>query len=108
MKIRLQFGLIEPHRDIDWWQKVTDFPHFVLYKGDKWQFEMYGTDPFQNIDYVCYFSPVRKDDPLYTSQNYESLESLLNPGYGNKCECGARYSSFEWDHMRFCPLWKKW
>jgi hypothetical protein len=108
MKIRLQFGLIEPHRDINWYQTITDFPHFVLYKGDKWQFEMYGSDPFQNIDYVCYFSPVRKDNPLYTSQAYENIDQLINPGWGTKCECGAIYTSAPQIHMFFCPLWKKY
>lgn len=108
MRLSLQFGLIEPARDVNWWQKIEDFPKLVLYKNLKWEFIMYAEDSTHKVEYICHFSEVPTYDPTWHATTYESIDHLLNDGYGPKCECGAIYSGFAWDHMRMCPKWVKW
>jgi hypothetical protein len=108
MKLKLQFGLNEPAREVNWWQQVTDFPHLVLYKNKKWQFEMYGPDQTNQVDQICYFSEVASYDPNWYATTYQDISGWLDNGYGAKCECGAIYTSFPQAHMFFCPKWSKW
>ena len=107
MKLRLQFGLSEPPREVSWWQKIQDFPSLVDYKGLKWEFIVYGDDPTKQVDYICNFSEVPTYDPNYSATTYVNIDHLLNAGYGS-CTCGAIYSSFPWAHMLYCFKWKKW
>lgn len=107
MKLKMHFGLNEPARIINWWQTIKDFPPLVLYKKKKWEFAIYDTDQSKQVDYICHFSPLQTYDPNWHATTYVDIDYLFNTGYG-KCECGAEYTSFPWDHMKFCPKWTKW
>lgn len=108
MKLRLQFGLAEPPREITWWQGVKDFPNLVLYKKKKWEFVMYAADTANQVDYICNFSEIQNYNPNWHATTYTDIDHLFNVGYGSKCECGAFYSSFPWDHLKYCPKYTKW
>lgn len=108
MKLRLHFGLAEPPREINWWQHVQDFYPLVLFKGKKWEFTMYKEDQHNPDILMCYFSEIQTYDPNWHSTTYYNIDSLLNTGYGSKCECGAVYTSFPQAHMFYCPKWTKW
>lgn len=106
MKLGLRFGALEPQRNINWRQQVTDFPYLVLYKGNKYEFIMYGDDNTKQVDYICHFGELKSTNPAW-NKKFEDISRYLDDG-PNKCECGAIYSSFPWDHMRFCKQWSKW
>lgn len=108
MKLRLQFGLIEPKRDINWWKRPEDFPHLVMYKNKKWQFAMILDDPTHKVDHVCVFEEVQKWDAAWHATTYEEVDHLFDTGFGGRCECGAVYTSFPDIHMFYCPKWSKW
>jgi hypothetical protein len=108
MKLSLHLGLAAPRRTVYWWSTIGDFPTFVLYKGSKFEFAGYKKDPLDQFDYICYFSEVYKTDTNY-SKDYKDIDYLFNKDSDlNRCDCGAEFSSFSWDHMRFCQLWKPW
>jgi hypothetical protein len=108
MKLSLHLGLAEPRRTVYWWSPIANFPTFILYKGNKFELVGYQKDNFDQIDYNCYFIEVHKADPNYR-KDYMNIDYLLNKDNDlNKCDCGAEFSSFPWDHMRFCQSWKPW
>lgn len=69
---------------------------------------MYQEDTTKQVDYICYFSEVKIYVPNFSATTYENIDHLFNTGYGPKCDCGAIYTSFPWDHMKMCPKWTKW
>jgi hypothetical protein len=107
MRFRCHFGLNEPPRECAWWKPIQEFPPLVKFKGTKYEFVMWGPDPTNQVDYILHFSQMATYDPNWHATVYEDIDHLFF-GYGQTCECGAIYSSFPWDHMRFCRLWTKW
>lgn len=107
MKLTLQFGFNEPKRQISWWQEVGDFPHLVLYKGKKWEFIMYQEDPAKQVDHIFFFGEIQNYDPNWYATTYVDIDKYINDGAGDKCDCGAIYTSFKDKHMFFCPKWVK-
>ena len=108
VKLKLTFGFTGPSLNVKWWQGIRDFPNLVTYKGKKWEFVVYNTDDSNQVDYICMFSEVGSFDPNYYSTTYSDIEVMFGTSWGSQCECGAQYSSFPWDHMRFCNKWSKW
>ena len=108
MKLKLQFGYNEPKRDVNWYGQITSFPSLVLYKGKKWEFVVYQDDPTKEADHIFIFGELHGYDPQYNSPDFQNIDHMFDSGYSGKCECGAAYSNFKWDHMRFCPKWSKW
>lgn len=106
MKLKLQFGQFEPKRELNWWQGVRDFPNLVLYKSKKWEFFMYDQDPSMQCDYICYFSEINPQNPIWNNR-FQDIDPLFETGWGGKCECGAAYTSFPNAHMFFCRKWTK-
>jgi hypothetical protein len=93
---------------MQWWQSIKDFPVLVLFKSKKWEFAMYSPDSTNRVAYICYFSEVKSFDPNFYATTYVDItDTILGIGW-DKCECGAIYSSFPWDHMRFCKKWIPW
>lgn len=107
MRLSLKFGMAEPTRQCNWWQHITKFPYLVLYKGRKYEFVMYDEDPSGQVDYICRFSEVPSYDPNWHATIYQDIDHLFDEGYGEKCACGAAYTSFPQIHMFFCPKWSK-
>lgn len=106
MKLTLKFGLYNPPRMANWWDDITKFPSLVLYKGKKWEFVIYDHDPSGETAWICIFSEIAMHDTNWYSMDYVDIDHLLHNVSG--CDCGAQYTSFSWDHMRFCPKWSKW
>ena len=77
MKLKLQFGLAEPARLVNWWQTITDFPTLVLYKNKKWEFVMYGPDQTRQVEHICYFSEIATTNPLWHNMGYQDIEPLM-------------------------------
>jgi len=107
MKLSLHFGLTEPKRTIYWHGEIGEFPTLILFKGSKWEFVLYQRDDTGVVDYICNFSEVPPYDPNFHATTYKNIDHLFE-SYGRKCECGAIYTSFPWDHMRMCPKWERW
>jgi hypothetical protein len=107
MKLVLQFGPLEPKREVNWWQAVQDFPSLVIHKNKKWEFVMYQEDPLRNVDYICYFSEINTFDPNYHAVTYKNIDEMFDTSWGSRCECGAIYTSFKDHHMFFCPKWTR-
>ncbi len=108
MKLKIQFGINEPKREVNWWQGIKEFPSLVLYKGNKWEFVMYDKDPTMQCDYICIFSEIQSYNPTWHATTYQNIDYLFEAGWGGKCECGAAYTSFPNGHMFMCKKWTKW
>lgn len=87
---------------------MADFPTLVMYKGKKWEFEMYAPDKTNQVEHICYFSEVASYNPNWYANTYVDISNLLSNGSSAGCECGAIYTSFPNAHMFFCPRWTKW
>ena len=107
MRLKIQFGLVEPEREVEWWQRVEDFPHLVIFKGVKWEFIAILDDPMKKADHICVFSQVKSYDPAWNATTYEDIDRMFNTGYGDRCECGSIYTSAPMIHMFYCPKWRK-
>lgn len=106
MKLKLQFGLSEPKREVSWWKPIKDFPYLVLYRSTKWEFVTYDKDSTGQVDYLCIFSEVLPNDPNWHG-TFEDISHMFD-SYGKRCECGAIYTSFPNFHMFFCSKYTKW
>lgn len=108
MKLRVELGYSGYKKEFNWWKPLDDFPHVVSHNGVKWEWAVYDTDKTKVVDYVLIFTDIPTNKPSYSSIVAEDLNMLTRDTSGNNCECGAIYSDFKWDHMRFCPKWTKW
>jgi hypothetical protein len=105
MKLGIVFGLDTNVKYIDWPKSLHDFPKLLLYSGRKWEWFMYKDGPNGIVE--LNFTEIPKYDPNYYVDDIECFEDMF--GFSKStCECGAIWSSFSWDHMRFCKLWKPW
>lgn len=105
MRLKLHFGLVKSI-EVNWYKDVSDFPHFVIYNGQKWEWFSYDEPPDDDIDMVLMFANIPHYDPNWhiTMPKLEDVVLITV----DECECGAKYGSFAWDHMRFCKRWKPW
>jgi len=105
MRIRVQFGLID-NRDVNWYQPVENFPTLINFLGKNYEWVMYDKDISGAVDMILIFSELHSYDPDYTT-----VCPIWNEMFGESrimCDCGAKFTSFPWDHMRMCKKWTKW
>jgi hypothetical protein len=107
MKLSLKFGQNEPLRQVLWWNTVDKFFPLVKFKDRKWEFVMWDVDRSGDTDYELFFREVSQHDSMWQRLDYQDIGYLIGPESDSKCTCGAIYSSFPWDHMRFCNKWTK-
>ena len=107
MRIRIHFGIHEVPREATWWQPITSFPVLVEYKGRKWEFISYDSDPQCKVDLDCFFSEVPSYDPNWHATTYENIDHLFGIGYGSNCECGAEAVGST-RHSTWCKKWRSW
>lgn len=106
MRLRIDFGINGARREATWWQPIEMFPHAILFNGTRYEWFMYDEDPSKTYDKILTFVEMSLGDGRW----YNCKDFDHEFGYASRtaCECGSAYTSFSWDHMRFCPLWEKW
>ena len=103
MKLIINFGLTTK-KEVSWYKDVTEFPKLLRFNGARWEWAMYNQI---GKDYELTFSQIPSYDPNFYA-DMESFEDMFGWPNRDKCECGAIYSPFSWDHSRFCRKWVKW
>ena len=105
IRLTLLFGLSGPIRTVNWWKELEDFPKLLNFNGSKWEWVLYEVDNTRYTDYTLTFGQLATYDPNFyaTMPSYEELF-----GGDLTCDCGARFTTFPFDHMFFCKLWKPW
>jgi hypothetical protein len=106
MRLKLQFGLNEPKREVNWWDTIKNFPTMVLYKNRKWRFTYYEPDETKQSDFICTFSEILSSGLTYHIATYQNIDYLFDTGWGGSCECGQAYEPGS-RHMFFCNKWSK-
>lgn len=106
MRFRVDFGESGPKKEISWYQSLESFPKLLRQGGKKWEWFMYDKDKSGMYDYVLIFVPLPTYDPNYCV-DMPDIDEMLGVRGGDKCECGAIYTSFPNAHMFFCPKWIK-
>ena len=105
MRLRVRLGL-NITKEVNWWNTIENFPHLISFKAVNFEWFMYEADPAKMVDFILTFAEV----PMYSSKykhECPSWELMFSPS-GADCQCGAMYTCFPFDHMRFCPKWEKW
>jgi hypothetical protein len=105
MKLNIKFGLLGD-KEVDWWKSLDSFPKTIKYLNVIYEWVFYDDDQSKKYHKILWFSELKQYDPRY-NEKHENWNDIFE---SNKlsCCCGARYSSFPWDHLRYCPEWKKW
>ena len=103
MKLNIKFGDIT-ERMITWPKSIHDFPKIIKYLGKKWQSFMYSG---HGNDYELIFTEIKTYDPNFYAYA-QDFEDFMGMNMGKRCECGAKFSGFKWDHMFYCDLWEPW
>lgn len=104
MKLVINFGHKGIQKEVDWYQDIMAFPKLIRFQSARWEWATY--DAIDN-GYELTFSQIPSYDPNFYV-DMPSFEDMFEWGSSNKCCCGAIYTSFNWDHMFFCPKWVKW
>lgn len=107
MKVRVDFGFHGPKREVNWYSDIRSFPSIFRFDGKYWEAQMFLEDANANVDYIILFSELKHFDPTYYTVKVEDFDRFFNNPFGDKCECGAIYTSFPQIHMFFCPKWSK-
>lgn len=105
MRIKVQFGNVDT-KEISWHDNVMNFPQLIKYLGRNYEWAVYDKDLTGKVDWILIFGEVPSYDPNFYV-DAPLWTDLFNEPVGG-CECGARYSSFPWDHFRYCRFWKPW
>jgi hypothetical protein len=105
MKLNLKFGLLGD-KEVDWWKSLDSFPKTIKYLNVVYEWVFYDDDKTHKYDKLLWFSEMKEYDPRINDKHQTWNE--IFESHRLSCCCGARYSPFPWDHMRFCPEWKKW
>ena len=103
MRLRVDFG-ISAYREVTWAGQLMDFPRIIKFNSSNYEWAI--EDRTGRYDYILTFSKLNTVDPAFNKPVYSWEELFGNGGY--VCECGARHSSFPWDHMRMCKMWRPW
>jgi hypothetical protein len=106
MKIKVLFGLVDS-KEVFWYKDIDDFPKLIKFLGRNYEWVFYGQDPTGQVDMVFTFVELPSYDPNY-GIDCRSWSELFGEEGNNGCECGAKFTSFSWDHMRMCRKWGKW
>lgn len=106
MKLRVEFGINGSKREVNWYRDIEDFPTVISHDGNNWEWVSYEKDPLGHVDWILFFGMLRPHDSEYYSK-VPSLDDITGGRMETGCQCGAIYTSFPWDHMRYCPKWSK-
>lgn len=106
MRIRVRFGLIDD-KEVLWYRPLDDFPHLIKYLNRNYEWITYDYDPTGKVDHILVYSEVPTYDPNF-GVVCPSWQDLFKDTSTNSCECGAKHTSFPWDHMRLCRQWRPW
>ena len=104
MRLKIAFGYKSIEKIVDWNRDVTDFPKLIKFDGRRWEWVTYNSP--DGLTYELVFSQIPTFDPNFYA-DMPDFETMF-PNSEIKCECGARFSSFGFDHMRMCKLWRPW
>lgn len=107
MRIRVNIGSTET-KTISWNGSLDTFPKLFKYLGKPYEWVYYDRDLTGQVDMILHFSELPHYDPNFYADQPHWHEIFLNGEEVDLCECGSKYSSFSWDHMRMCKLWSKW
>lgn len=104
IKLFISFGHDGIKKEVAWYRELMDFPKLLKFRGIPWEWAMY-----HNVgkDYELTFAKIPTYDPNFYVE-MESFEAMFEWTGADKCECGSIYTSFSWDHMRYCKKWTKW
>ncbi len=104
MTLFINFGLNGPKKQVSWYKALMDFPKLIRFGGNCWEWAIYN-----NIGNDCEltFTQIPTYDPNFYAE-MPSFEQMFEWTSGDKCECGSAYTSFPWDHMKYCPKHKPW
>lgn len=104
LRLTINFGHNGVKKQVNWYKDIMDFPKLLRFQGKSWEWAIY-----QNMgnDYELTFSQIPTYDPNYYTE-MPSYENMFEFSGSDVCECGSAYSSFKFDHMMFCKLWKPW
>lgn len=105
MQLSIKFGLDSGPKLITWDKNINDFPRLIKFQGKKWEWFMY--NDIGNGVIELNYSQIATYDPNFYIDTMENFEDLFKTNE-IKCECGSAYGPFEWDHFRYCKMWKPW
>lgn len=104
IKIIISFGHEGPKKEVNWYRDLMDFPKLLKFQGLPWEWAMYYE---VGKDYELTFSKIPTYDPNFYVE-MESFEEKFEWHNSDRCTCGAAWSSFSWDHLRYCGKHKPW
>ena len=105
MRLRVEFGSLDV-KEVTWTKSLNDFPNIIKFLGRNYEWVTYDSDPTGKVDMILQFSELPTYDPNFGV--YCPIWTDMFKENDSTCDCGARFSSFPWDHMRFCPKWTPW
>lgn len=106
MLLELEMGYKRNTVTVTWNKALDDFPHFLKYQGDPYEWVVYDTGVYP-VDFVLRYAEIPPYDPNYWKAT-EKLEDMMGTRAANKdCECGAVHTSFPNHHLFYCPLWRR-
>jgi hypothetical protein len=109
MYLTVTFGFEGPTRQVAWGLALDQFPKHFRYGGKKWEWLTYDKDPTGKSEYALLYSELHTYDPDFYIDMEDFEEKFFGWGKSEGCTCGAVFSSsFPFDHMRYCKMWKSW
>lgn len=103
MKLRIDFGLYGPRKEVTWWQPLEDFPTGLFYDNQRWTWSIYKDDPYKAYDKILTFELMAIGDQRW----YNCTDFQARFGFNSGCECGSIHTSAPQFHMFYCPMWRK-
>jgi hypothetical protein len=105
VKLRIDFGINGARKEVIWWQALDQFPHALIYEGDRWEWEIFADDPNKLYDKILTFGHMSLGDARWN--DCVDFEQRFGHTGSSNCQCGAIHTSFPQFHMFFCPQWRK-
>jgi hypothetical protein len=106
MKLKIELGMGGLIRYGNWYKALQDFPKVIAHGGSNWEWISYDADKSGQADYSLIFGKTSSYSSYY-GVDAPMLDTVLDTGWGSKCECGSAYTSFPNVHMFYCPKWGK-
>lgn len=106
MRLRIDFGLSGPRKELNWYQDITGFPKVFAFNGKKWNWLSYEKDPNLVYDLILTYSEIPSYDPDYHA-TMGDFDDMFGYRTRTGCECGSIYTSYKDGHMFYCPMWRK-
>lgn len=107
MRLKINIGSTDT-KTITWNSRMDDFPKLFKYLGKPYEWVYYDRDLTGQVDMILHFYELPHYDPNFYADQPHWHEILLGNSEIDLCCCGAKFSSFSWDHMRYCTYWSKW